>query len=165
ANAAAGNEVIASERGDGYDAFREALSFATVDLAKRIAADGEGASKFVEVRVTGAASYEDAHRVARAITRYSLVKTCIYGGDFNWGRIAGAVGAAGVPLDQRSVEIRIGGIPAFVRGEPADYDEDQAAAVMTADEVLIEVDLGAGGERATAWTCDLTPEYVHLNAT
>jgi glutamate N-acetyltransferase/amino-acid N-acetyltransferase len=165
ANGAAGNNAISAETDAGYEAFSEALGFVTVDLAKRIAADGEGASKFVEVRVTGAASYEDAHRVARSITNYNLVKTWIYGGEFNWGRAAAAVGAAGVPLEPSSVEIRVGGIAAFVRGEPAEYDEEAAAAAMSADEIVIEVDLGAGDERATAWTCDLTPEYVHLNAT
>ncbi len=165
ANGAAGNDTISSETDAGYEAFSEALGFVTVDLAKRIAADGEGASKFVEVRVTGAASYEDAHRVARSITNYSLVKTWIYGGEFNWGRAAAAIGAAGVPLAPTSVEIRIGGIAAFVCGEPAEYGEAAAAAAMSAEEIVIEVDLGAGDERATAWTCDLTPEYVHLNAT
>jgi len=165
ANGAAGNEIIKAESDAGYGAFRDALSFVTRDLAKKIAADGEGASKFVEVRVTGAASYEDAHRVARHITNYNLVKTWIYGGQFNWGRAAAAVGAAGVTLDPSRVEIRVGGIPAFVRGEPAEYDSDEALAAMAADEIVIEVDLGAGEEQATAWTCDFTPEYVHLNAT
>jgi len=179
ANGAAGNDTISAETDAGYEAFSEALDFVTVELAKKIAADGEGASKFVEVRVTGAASYEDAHRVARSITNYNLVKTWIYGGaaaplpgataspggEFNWGRAAAAIGAAGVPLEPTSVEIRIGGIAAFVRGEPAEYDEAAAVAVMSAEEIAIEVDLGAGDERATAWTCDLTPEYVRLNAT
>lgn len=165
ANGAAGNDTISAETDAGYEAFSEALDFVTVELAKKIAADGEGASKFVEVRVTGAASYEDAHRVARSITNYNLVKTWFYGGEFNWGRAAAAIGAAGVPLEPTSVEIRIGGIAAFVRGEPAEYDEAAAAAAMSAEEIVIEVDLGAGDERATAWTCDLTPEYVRLNAT
>ncbi|HUS80552.1 MAG TPA: bifunctional glutamate N-acetyltransferase/amino-acid acetyltransferase ArgJ, partial [Armatimonadota bacterium] len=165
ANGAAGNDPITSPEDPGYGVFAAALGHVTQDLAKQIAADGEGASKFVTVQVTGAASYEHAHAVARHITRYNLVKSCIWGQDFNWGRIAAAVGAAGVPLDPSSVQIRLCGITAFSRGEPVPYPEDEAQAAMQADEIAIEVDLGAGDECATCWTCDLTPDYVTLNAT
>ena len=117
------------------------------------------------VRVTGAGTYQQAHAVARHVTRYNLVKSCIWGEDFNWGRIAAAVGAAGVPLDPAKVTIRLMGITCFRDGEPVEYDLDQARATMKSDQVLIEVDLGAGDECATCWTCDLTPQYVELNAT
>ncbi len=164
ANGHVGNEPIASTDGPGYDAFHAALDHVTQDLAKKIARDGEGASKFIEVRVTGAASWDDAHAVGRAVTRYNLVKSCVWGEDFNWGRIAAAVGASGVDLDPASVSITIGGIPAFAAGEPLNYDEDEARAVMTGSEIVIEIDLGAGEESAVCWSCDLTPEYVKLNA-
>ncbi len=165
ANGAAGNETIASAADPGYAVFCEALGYCTETLAKKIAADGEGASKFVEVRVTGASSYADAHAVARHVTRYNLLPSCIWGQDFNWGRIAAAVGAAGVSLDPDRVEIRLMGITAFAGGRPVDYSEDEAQAAVKADEILIEVDLGAGDEQAVNWTCDLSPEYVTLNAT
>ena len=136
----------------------------TQDLAQKIARDGEGASKFIEVRVRGAASWAEARQVGRAVTRYNLVKSCIWGEDFNWGRIAAAVGASGVDLDPATCSIALGGILAFAGGEPVVYDEDEAAAVMAADEIAIDVDLGAGAAEAICWSCDLTPEYVKFNA-
>ncbi len=165
ANGAAGNEMIASAADPGYAEFVEALGYCTEQLARKIAADGEGASKFVTVKVTGAASYDDAYAVARHVTRYNLLKTCIWGEDFNWGRIAAAVGAAGVELDPARVEIRLVGITALDGGEPVPYNLDDAADAVKEQEILIEVDLGAGLEHATCWTCDLTPEYVEFNAT
>ncbi len=165
ANGAAGNSPITSSADPGYDTFTRALNYCTEQLAKKIAADGEGASKFVTVRVTGAASYPDAYGVARHVTRYNLLKSCIWGEDFNWGRVAAAVGAAGVPLNPATVSIRLMGILCFSNGEPVQYDQAQAQAAIKSREVLIEVDLGAGEHSATCWTCDLTPQYVELNAT
>ncbi|MGI5817054.1 MAG: bifunctional glutamate N-acetyltransferase/amino-acid acetyltransferase ArgJ [Armatimonadota bacterium] len=164
ANGAAGTALIESVEDPGYEAFAEALGFVTKDLARKIARDGEGSTKFVTVNVAGGASYEQAYTVGRAVTRYTLVKTCIWGEDFNWGRIAGAIGAAGVDLDPVTVEIAIGGITAFAAGEPTDYDAEQAAAVMRGDELVIDISLGMGAENATCWTCDMTPEFVELNA-
>jgi glutamate N-acetyltransferase/amino-acid N-acetyltransferase len=164
ANGAAGNPVIEGADAAGYDVFADALNFVTQDLAKKIAADGEGSTKFVTVNVDGAASYEQAYTVGRAVTRYNLVKTCVWGEDFNWGRIAGAIGASGVDLDPTTVQIAIGGITAFAGGEPADYDLDEAAKVMCEDEITIDIVLGMGSESATCWTCDMTPQFVELNA-
>lgn len=164
ANGHAGNAVIDSEQTPGFEGFARALEFVTQDLAKKIARDGEGASKFVEVRVTGAASWEEARQVGRAVTRYNLVKSCLWGEDFNWGRIAAAVGASGVDLDPSTCSITLGGILAFAGGEPVTYDEDEAAAVMAKDEITVAIDLGAGDAEAVCWTCDLTPEYVEFNA-
>ncbi|MFO8082227.1 MAG: bifunctional glutamate N-acetyltransferase/amino-acid acetyltransferase ArgJ [Armatimonadota bacterium] len=164
ANGAAGNDVLETDAAAGYEAFSEALNFVTRDLAKKIARDGEGSTKFVTVNVDGASSYEQAHTVARAVTKYNLVKTCIWGEDFNWGRIAGAIGASGINLDPATVQIAIGGLTAFAGGEPADYDADEAAAIMRADEITIDIALGMGSESATCWTCDMTPEFVELNA-
>jgi len=164
ANGSAGNAIITSADHPGYADFAEALGFVTQDLAKKIARDGEGSTKFVTVNVDGAADYEQAYTVGRAVTRYNLVKTCIWGEDFNWGRIAGAIGASGVDLDPATVKIAIGGITAFEGGEPADYDLDAAAEVMKAEEIVIDIALGMGVESATCWTCDMTPQFVELNA-
>jgi len=164
ANGQAGNEPIAAPEGPAFDAFGDALGYVTQELAKKIARDGEGSTTFIEVRVGGAASYDDAYAVARGVTRYTLVRTCAWGGDFNWGRIAAAVGAAGIDIDPATVTIAIGGVKAFEAGEPADYDEAAAAEAMAGEEVVIEIDLGAGEEEAVCWTCDMTPEFVVLNA-
>ena len=134
------------------------------DLAKKIARDGEGSSKFVTVDVTGAATYEQAHAVARAVTKYNLVKTCIWGEDFNWGRVAAAIGASGADVDPATVQIAIGGLTAFAAGEPVEYDLYQAGTIMKSDEIEITIDLGAGQQSAIHWSCDLTPTFVELNA-
>ena len=164
ANGEAGNELIDDEEMRGFAVFCEALHFVTQELAKQIARDGEGASKFIEVRVSGARSWDEAHTVGRAVTRYNLVRSCIWGEDFNWGRIAGAIGASGADVDPATVSIAIGGIRAFAGGEPVEYDQDEADGVMAGDGILIEIDLGAGDAEAVCWSCDLTPEYVELNA-
>jgi glutamate N-acetyltransferase/amino-acid N-acetyltransferase len=164
ANGASDAPMIATPDDAGYAAFAEALGFVTQDLAKKIARDGEGSSKFVTVDVTGAATYEQAHAVARAVTKYNLVKTCIWGEDFNWGRVAAAIGASGVDVDPATVQIAIGGLTAFAAGEPVEYDLDQAGTIMKSDEIEITIDLGAGQHSATNWSCDLTPTFVELNA-
>ncbi|MGD9495158.1 MAG: bifunctional glutamate N-acetyltransferase/amino-acid acetyltransferase ArgJ [Armatimonadota bacterium] len=165
ANGEAGNEVIDDEGMPCYQVFSDALGFVTRELAKKIARDGEGASKFVEVRVSGARGWEQARAVGRAVTRYNLVRACIWGGDFNWGRIAAAIGASGVDVDPATCTIGIGGVRAFEAGEPLDFDEAEAARAMAAEEITIEIDLGAGEAEAVCWSCDLTPQYVEINAT
>ncbi len=163
ANGAAGNAKLTSAEDDGYLAFREALNFATQTLAKNIAADGEGCSKFIEIVVTGAESWEQAREVAKAVANYNLVKTAIYGGDFNWGRVAAAIGSSRVSIDPANVTIRIQGMTAW-DGQVADYDLAEGCKALEAKEVRVEVGLGLGHAVATVWTCDLTPEYVRSNA-
>ncbi len=164
ANGEAGNEPLDDEHTRDFTIFCEALNHVTEELAKQIARDGEGASKFVEVRVSGARTWDEARTVGRVVTRYNLVRSCIWGEDFNWGRVAAAVGASGVEIEPAEVTIAIGGIRAFVAGEPVEYDRDQAAGVMAGGEIVIEIDLGVGDAEAVCWSCDLTPEYVELNA-
>lgn len=164
ANGRAGNATITDADGPDYQRFAQALTHVAEDLAKKIARDGEGSSKFVAIRVTGGDTWHQARDVGRAVSRYNLVKTCIFGEDFNWGRIAAAVGASGVPVDPARCSIAIGGITAFSDGQPVDYDREAAAEVMTRDEIEIHVDLGMGDAEAVCWTCDMTPEYVKLNA-
>ncbi len=129
-----------------------------------IARDGEGATKFVEIRVSGAISWEQARHIARAIANYDLVKTSLFGEDLNWGRIAAAMGAATPELDPNKVTITCAGITAWSDGEPVSFDEARAKSAMQADEILIDVDLGIGDSQATVWTCDLSYDYIKENA-
>jgi glutamate N-acetyltransferase/amino-acid N-acetyltransferase len=145
--------------------FAGALGDVMLDLAHQVVRDGEGASKFVEVAVTGAADDADARRVAMAVANSPLVKTALAGSDPNWGRIVMAVGKSGARADRDRLAIRLGPILVAERGEVAPgYSEAQGAAYMTGDELRIGVDLGLGGGRATVWTCDLTRGYVDINA-
>ncbi len=146
-------------------AFEAALEVVMSDLAQQIVRDGEGASKFVEVRVTGAADDADAHRVARAIADSPLVKTAIAGEDPNWGRVVMAVGKSGARAERDRLAIRFGPLPVAEGGRvSADYSEAAAADYMRNAELVIGVDLGLGQGAATVWTCDLTHRYVDINA-
>ena len=164
ANGAAGNAPIESAKSEGYKEFRAALGYVTAELAKMIARDGEGATKFAEITVAGAKDWEQARHIARAIANYDLVKTSLFGEDLNWGRIAAAMGAADPELDPNNVTITCAGITGWRHGEPASLDEAQAKSAMQADEILIEVDVGIGDAQATVWTCDLTYDYIKENA-
>ncbi|GAB5447113.1 bifunctional glutamate N-acetyltransferase/amino-acid acetyltransferase ArgJ [Gymnodinialimonas sp.] len=145
--------------------FQAALLDVMQDLAHQIVRDGEGATKFVEVHVTGAETDADADRVARSIANSPLVKTAIAGEDPNWGRIVMAVGKSGAVADRDRLTIRFGDILVAEHGWVAEsYSEDAAAAYMKAPELLIDVDLGLGNGSATVWTCDLTHGYIQINA-
>ena len=145
--------------------FRAKLDEVMVDLAQQIVRDGEGASKFVAVTVTGATSPRAARRIALAIANSPLVKTAIAGGDPNWGRVVMAVGKAGEKVDPGRLAIRIGDAPVAVGGAVhPDYDERLAARHMAGREIAIAVDVGTGRGRTTVWTCDLTRRYVDINA-
>ena len=127
--------------------------------------DGEGATKFVEVQVTGAASDGDAHKVAMAIANSPLVKTAIAGEDANWGRVVAAVGKSGALADRDRLSIRFGDMVLAENGWRAPgYDEAAASAYMKGDHLVIGVDLGMGRGRRTVWTCDLTHRYIDINA-
>ncbi len=165
ATGAAGNVPLASGRSAEGKAFAAALDMVMLDLAHQIVRDGEGATKFVEVRVTGAKSARDADKVARAIANSPLVKTAIAGEDPNWGRIVMAVGKSGATADRDRLTIRFGDILVAENGWIAEgYQEDDAAAYMKARELLIDVDMGLGRGAATVWTCDLTHAYIDINA-
>ncbi len=145
--------------------FEAALRGVMRDLAHQVVRDGEGATKFVEIRVVGAASPPDAHRVAMAIANSPLVKTAIAGEDPNWGRIVMAVGKSGAMADRDRLSIHFGDILVAEKGwrNPA-YSEAEAAAYMRRPNLLITVDLGLGRARRTVWTCDLTHRYIDINA-
>ena len=161
----AGNAPLASFGDDGADAFAAALDDICRQLAHLVVRDGEGARKFIEVAVTGAASDDSARRIGLAIANSPLVKTAIAGEDANWGRVVMAVGKAGEPADRDRLSIGFGGHWTARQGLPlADYDEGPVAEHLRGDEVRIDVDLGLGDGRATVWTCDLTHQYIAINA-
>ena len=145
--------------------FRRALEELLVDLAQQVVRDGEGASKFVTIRVSGAASARAARRIGLAIGNSPLVKTAIAGEDANWGRIVMAVGKAGEKADRDRLSITIGGTEVARGGEVVPgYDETPVARHMKGQEIEIAVDVGVGRGRATVWTCDLTHGYIDINA-
>lgn len=145
--------------------FRRQLDSLLVDLAQQVARDGEGASKFIAVTVNGAASSRAARRIGLAIANSPLVKTAIAGEDANWGRIVMAVGKSGERADRDKLAIAIGGVPVARRGGVVPgYDEAPVAAHMKGREIDIVVDVGVGRGAATVWTCDLTHEFIAINA-
>ncbi|MDV7144103.1 bifunctional glutamate N-acetyltransferase/amino-acid acetyltransferase ArgJ [Tropicimonas sp. TH_r6] len=146
-------------------AFVGALGEVMLDLAHQVVRDGEGASKFLEIRVAGATSDDDAKTVAMAIANSPLVKTAIAGEDPNWGRVVMAVGKSGAPADRDRLTIRFGDILVAEKGWVAEsYTEEAGAAYMKQPELLLSVDLGLGRGAFTAWTCDLTHAYISINA-
>ena len=161
----AGNSPLASFDDPGADAFAAALRDVCRQLAHLVVRDGEGAQKFIEVRVTGAASDESARRIGLAVANSPLVKTAIAGEDANWGRVVMAVGKAGEPADRDKLSIGFGGTWAAHDGQPLpDYDEAPVAAHLKGREIEVAIDLSLGEGRATVWTCDLTHGYIAINA-
>ncbi len=146
-------------------AFEAALRGVMLDLAQQVVRDGEGATKFVEIRVTGAASPEDALRVGKAIADSPLVKTAVAGEDPNWGRIVAAIGKSGAEAERDKLRIAFGDIVVAENGWRApSYTEDEGAAYMKQQNLIISVDLGLGRAKRTIWTCDLTSRYIEINA-
>jgi glutamate N-acetyltransferase/amino-acid N-acetyltransferase len=134
-------------------------------LAREIVRGGEGATKLVTVKVTGAATHDDAWLAARTIANSPLVKTAIHGGDPNWGRLVAAAGRSGAAFVLDRASVAVGPVEVFVKGVPHDERADEAATVMQGNQVTVAVDLGAGGAHAaTMWTCDFSAEYVRINA-
>ena len=163
--AATGQSTAAEVKGPVAKAFEAALRGVMMNLAHQVVRDGEGATKFVEVRVTGAASDSDAHKVAMSIANSPLVKTAIAGQDPNWGRIVAAIGKSGAEADRDRLAIRFGDILVAEKGwrHPA-YQEEDGASYMLNPELLIHVDLGLGKAARSVWTCDLTSQYIAINA-
>jgi glutamate N-acetyltransferase/amino-acid N-acetyltransferase len=146
-------------------AFRAALAEVMQDLAKQVVRDGEGASKFITVKVTGGESHNSARRIAMAIANSPLVKTAIAGEDANWGRVVMAVGKAGEPAERDKLAISFGGVTVAKAGQAVDgYDETPVAQHLKGQDILIEVDVGVGNGEATVYTCDLTHGYISINA-
>ncbi|MCE5973238.1 bifunctional glutamate N-acetyltransferase/amino-acid acetyltransferase ArgJ [Sinirhodobacter sp. WL0062] len=145
--------------------FEAALRDVMMDLAHQVVKDGEGATKFVEVRVSGAETAEDAHKVAMAVANSPLVKTAIAGQDANWGRVVAAVGKSGAKADRDKLRISFGDMVLAENGwRVPDYSEEAASAYMKGQELVIGVDLGIGKAKKSVWTCDLTRRYIDINA-
>ena len=163
--AAARGVPAITEIGDArLSGFKRALNSLLLELAHLVCKDGEGARKFVEVRVAGAASSRSAKRVALSIANSPLVKTAIAGEDANWGRVVMAVGKAGEPADRDRLDISFGDIMVAQQGARApSYDEAAVSAYMKGEHIVIAADLGLGRGKATVWTCDLTKAYVEIN--
>ena len=162
ATGAAGGAPI-EEGAPAFEALAGAIRVACETLARKIAADGEGATKLVTVDVLGCKTAEDADTVARSIANSPLVKTAIFGHDANWGRVAAAAGKCGVVFDQYDVDIDLLGVPVLRAGMPVPMDEDDMLRRFEAPEVSIVIDLGQGEASTRIWTCDLTHEYVTIN--
>jgi len=160
ANGASGIQL----RGDDLKKFGTAVRGLCEMLAREILADGEGVTKVFEVRVSGAASAEDARRAARTITTSNLVKTAIHGADPNWGRILAAAGRSGAKVDQNRASVHIADVAVFAQGSPRSFDVDAVRRVFEQRDITIGVDLGVGSEVARAWGTDLSAEYVRINA-
>jgi glutamate N-acetyltransferase / amino-acid N-acetyltransferase len=163
ANGLAGNEQLTKDHPD-WDVFKQGLKKVSEELAKKIAKDGEGATKLIEVQVNGAYSVNAARAVGKAIISSNLVKTAIYGTDPNWGRIVGAIGYSGVAVEPNAIEVAIGPYKVFENGLPSPIVEADVKEYLELDTVKILVELNQGENSATAWGCDLTYEYVKINA-
>ncbi len=164
ANGAAGNREV-KPQGKDYTAFRKKLTEVCTDLSRKIARDGEGATKLVTVRVRRASTFDDARRVAKAVANSNLVKTAIFGRDPNWGRIACAVGYSGARFTPDNVMIRLGKTLIFAKGKSAEYNQGLMSKYLKdTDEVLLEISLGSGRAEAIVSTCDLSYDYVRINA-
>jgi glutamate N-acetyltransferase/amino-acid N-acetyltransferase len=143
----------------------DALKQVCEPLAIGIVRGGEGATKLITVRVIGAASNDEARRAARAIANSPLVKTAIHGGDPNWGRLVAVMGRSGSDFSLDRAAVRIGGIELFTDGTPYDERAGEAADYLKGTDLVVEVDMGTGGGgRSQMWTCDLSAEYVKINA-
>lgn len=164
-SATSGEIIDIGGEGSAYAAFVEALSTLCIELARQLAADGEGATKLVTVCVTGALTDADADLAARAVANSPLVKTAIAGHDANWGRIAMALGKSGAVFEQSQVSIKLMDLPVCIQGLPISFDEDEALRLFDLlPEIVIEADLGTGGNgTAVIWTCDLTHGYITIN--
>ncbi|MBP3690116.1 MAG: bifunctional glutamate N-acetyltransferase/amino-acid acetyltransferase ArgJ [Schwartzia sp.] len=162
ANGAAGNAPI-TEKGKDYEIFRDTLKELCTGLSQRIAADGEGATKFLTIRVTGGESFESAKQVGMSVAKSPLVKTAFFGEDPNWGRVICAVGYAGVPIKPEKTVVKFGGIPVYANGVGVSFDEAALRKVMAERDIVIDVELGLGNAEATVWSCDFSYEYVKIN--
>ena len=164
ANGMAKNRVISLKSAD-YPLFRDLLTAVLLELAKMIIRDGEGATKFIEVRVEGARSEADAKKVALSVANSNLVKTAFFGGDANWGRIAAAIGRSGVPINPNTFDILLNGVPVALSGMWANGAlQEDADQVLRGNTLMVTIRLHQGNAHTSIYTCDLSPDYVKINA-
>ena len=158
------SEVTIEANSKDAELFFEALQAITIEMAKMIVVDGEGASKLVTVAITGCNNDNDANLIAQTICNSPLVKTAIYGSDANWGRILSATGRSGVDLDPSKVEIKFDDMLILGKDYQHNFDEEEATTVLSKNEITISVNLNAGNGKSTWWTCDFTEKYIEINA-
>ena len=158
--AACDRSLSASE----VESFQTGLNAVCGSLARQIARDGEGATKLITIRVTGATSVQNARTIGLSVGNSSLVKTAVFGRDPNWGRILCAIGYAGVPVEPENVSVSMAGIPIYGKGGGLPFDSEAATQALSATDVEIEIDLGQGEANTTIYTCDLTYDYIRINA-
>ncbi len=167
ANGEAKNSKI-TDKEENYEKFKEALHYVNINLSKQIIKDGEGAGKFLAVTVEGAKTKEDARTLTMSVINSSLVKTAFFGEDANWGRIVCALGYTGIEFDLNKTSINFTSdgkkVDLMENGVPIEFSEEQAKAVLSADEIEVNITLGEGNETATAWGCDLSYDYIKINA-
>lgn len=164
ANGLAGNEIIDDDNSPDYQLLKEAFVFVNTHLAKLIARDGEGATRLIEVRVKNADDNTTARLIARSIVSSNLTKAAVFGEDANWGRILAAAGYSGAVFDTSKVDIYLGPVKMAENGVGLNFDEEQAREALKQETVIITVDLKAGSCEAVAWGCDLSYDYVRINA-
>jgi glutamate N-acetyltransferase/amino-acid N-acetyltransferase len=171
ANGKAGNDKInqltfrraTEEQHDDYNIFLDALTYSTTKLAKMIAKDGEGATKFIELQIKGAKSEQDARISAHAISRSPLLKCALFGEDPNWGRVMSSLGSSGIDMDQNAVDIWLDDLKIVENGITTGFNEESAKDVLKKSEYNITINLKVGNAQATLWTCDLSYDYVKIN--
>jgi glutamate N-acetyltransferase/amino-acid N-acetyltransferase len=152
-------------RGKSLQEFQTALVQLCIELAKSVANDGEGATHLIEIHVTGCTDHGSARQIARTIAESPLVKTAVAGADPNWGRIVSAAGYAGPPLDISQTRLEVNGFVLFDRGGPVPFDrQDVSQSIKANRDTSLCLQVGSGPGHACFWTCDLTTEYVHINA-
>jgi glutamate N-acetyltransferase / amino-acid N-acetyltransferase len=164
ANGLAANPLIEDTQSESYQVMQSALDFVNKSLSKMIARDGEGATRMIEVQVINADSNYTARTIARSITASNLTKAAVFGEDANWGRILAAAGYSGAEFDPSRTDVYLGAEKMAENGMGLAFNEDLARQELQKDPVIIKVDLKSGNEQATAWGCDLTYDYVRINA-
>ncbi len=162
ANGLAGNPKI-TEKNDDYALFYTVLLKLCQGVAQQIASDGEGATKFLTIHVSGTKTFADAKQVGMSVAKSPLVKTAFFGEDPNWGRVIAAVGYSEAPMDPEKTVVKFGGIPVYAHAVPTPFDMDAMKKVMAAHDIVIDIDMGLGDEEATVWTCDFSYDYVKIN--
>jgi glutamate N-acetyltransferase/amino-acid N-acetyltransferase len=166
ANGKAGNKEITGE-GEDFDTFKSALNMVTVWLAKKLARDGEGASKLIECNVSGASTVEIARTISKSVISSDLFKAAIFGEDANWGRVLCAIGYAPGDFTVENIDVEIesakGKVLVCQGSKHHLYSEDEASEILSEEEIIINVNMNQGESSATAWGCDLTYDYVKIN--
>ncbi|MFH1540980.1 MAG: bifunctional glutamate N-acetyltransferase/amino-acid acetyltransferase ArgJ [Elusimicrobiota bacterium] len=162
ANGEAKNDIISE--GENFRLFCDGLTTSCIELTKMLARDGEGATKLITINVKGAKKFDDAKKIAKTVANSPLVKTAIFGNDANWGRIVAAIGRSGVEFDPKKVDVFFGNFCVFKKGRPTNFSEIEVKKILNQKEVNLNINLNLDGSSVTVYTCDLTEDYIKINA-